>query len=215
MGIAKGTNETISNQTKRKKRSNVQILSTRAFNDSEVIRTRKFAINKHVYERQVLKMRQQKNHVQKRDSLTLTPITQKQSYEITFNDRVKKIKKAGQTVSLKVRIHDLLRGDQDETRNNSNTDTNKIDVPIEKNQTEIIYSVIIGGKPVLASTAAEDMRLVENDEVVKILENDIFLKAERKSYIFKNLEIIISDCIFVPKLISKKRRWRLLSVHLT
>lgn len=126
-------------------------------------------------------MRQQKNHVQKRDSLTLTPITQKQSYEITFNDRVKKIKKAGQTVSLKVRIHDLLRGDQDDTRNNSNTDTNKIDVPIEKNQTEIIYSVIIGGKPVLASTAAEDMRLVENDEVVKILENDIFLKAERKS----------------------------------
>lgn len=128
-------------------------------------------------------MKKQKNHVQKRDSLTLSPITQKLPYEIIFNDsskqRGKKLHKTSQM--LKIRIHDLLRGDQDDSRNNSNNDSNKIDVPNEKNQTEIIYSVIIGGKPVLASTAAEDMRLVENDEVVKILENEILLKAERKS----------------------------------
>lgn len=75
-----------------------------------------------------------------------------------------------------VMIHNLLHGDEDKDI----IDTNKIDVPIDKNQTEIIYSVIVGGKPVLASTAAEDMRLVKLDEVIKIMENDIVLKAERE-----------------------------------
>lgn len=159
------------------------IMPTKTFNESELVRTRKFSINKHVYERQVLKMKKHKNHVQKRDSLPLAPITQKLPYEIIFNDstkhRGKNFQKSNQNVMQKVRvtIHELVHADQDE----KNIDTNKIDVPIEKNQTEIIYSVIIGGKPVLASTAAEDMRLVKNDEVAKILENEIFLKAERES----------------------------------
>lgn len=180
MGFTKG-NETTFEQTKRKKRSNIQVISTKPFNNSELIRTRKFAINKHVYERQVLKMKKQKNHIQKRDSLTLSPITQKLPYEFIFNDSRKHRGKKFQNVMLKVKIHDLLRGEKDDARTDTNNDTNKIDVPHEKNQTEIIYSVIIGGKPVLASTAAEDMRLVENDEVTKILENEILLKAERKS----------------------------------
>lgn len=191
-------------------------MPSKTFNESELVRTRRFSINSHVYERQVLKMKKQKNHVQKRNSLTLPPITQKLPYEIIFNDsrkhRGKKFHKTNQNVMQKVRvtIHDLVNGDQDDRH----IDTNKIDVPIEKNQTEIIYSVIIGGKPVLASTAAEDMRLVKNDEVAKILENEIFLKAERKS----NLECwkkLIQILLFISKLISKKRRKQLHLVHLT
>ena len=75
-------------------------------------------------------------------------------------------------------IHNLVHGDDDK----DSVDTNKIDVSVDKNQTEIIYSVIVGGKPVLASTAAEDMRLVKLDEVIKIMENDIVLKAEREFF---------------------------------
>lgn len=74
-----------------------------------------------------------------------------------------------------VMIHNLAHGDEE------SIDTNKIDVPFDKNnQTEIVYSVIVGGKPVLASTAADDMRLVKLEEVVRIMENDVVLKAERK-----------------------------------
>jgi hypothetical protein len=40
--------------------------------------------------------------------------------------------------------------------------------------------VIVNGKPVLATTAADDMQLVSSDEVMKILENNIVLKAERE-----------------------------------
>lgn len=50
------------------------------------------------------------------------------------------------------------------------------------NHTEIIYSVFVAGKPVLATTAAKDMELLSNDEVVQVLESPIMTKAERKCF---------------------------------
>lgn len=52
-------------------------------------------------------------------------------------------------------------------------------VPLS-NQTEFIYTVFVGQKPVLAVTAADDMKLVSQQEMVKVMENDVFTKAERK-----------------------------------
>uniref|UniRef100_A0AAG5D811 Uncharacterized protein n=1 Tax=Anopheles atroparvus TaxID=41427 RepID=A0AAG5D811_ANOAO len=46
------------------------------------------------------------------------------------------------------------------------------------NQTEIIYSVFVGGLPVLATTAAEDMRLMSQDEMEHVLETMVYLKAD-------------------------------------
>lgn len=48
------------------------------------------------------------------------------------------------------------------------------------NQTEIIYTVFVGGKPVLATTAAQDMKLITQDEVAHVMENTVYTKAERK-----------------------------------
>lgn len=48
------------------------------------------------------------------------------------------------------------------------------------NQTELIYSVFVNGKPILAVTAANDMKLVDDNEVSFIMEKDIYMKAERK-----------------------------------
>lgn len=80
---------------------------------------------------------------------------------------------------VNIRIHKLAHGDSEVTN-----DENKIDLILpsaDKNSsTEIIYSVIVNGKGVLARTAAEDMRLVKMEEVTKIMENDVVLKAERE-----------------------------------
>ncbi|XP_052873750.1 uncharacterized protein LOC128279069 [Anopheles cruzii] len=46
------------------------------------------------------------------------------------------------------------------------------------NQTEIIYSVFVGGLPVLATTAAEDMKLMSQDEMEHVLESTVYLKAD-------------------------------------
>lgn len=48
------------------------------------------------------------------------------------------------------------------------------------NQSEIIYTVFVGGKPILATTAADDMRYVTQEEVAQVMEQMVFLKAERK-----------------------------------
>lgn len=57
------------------------------------------------------------------------------------------------------------------------------------NQTEIIYSVFANDKPVLAVTAAEDMKLVSDIEVETILDKDVIMKAERKTFLEKmNIE---------------------------
>lgn len=49
-----------------------------------------------------------------------------------------------------------------------------------RNQTEIIYSVFVDSKPVLAITAADDMKLLSEDEVADVMEKMIYTKAERK-----------------------------------
>lgn len=192
MGISNGNhsmiNQTIQEQVGRKKRSiggNILLSPTSTFNGSEKIRTRRFEINRHVYERQVLRMKRQRNAVKREAPLT-PPKTLKLPYEIVFQntDKIKSKKlKSNQNFMQKVSvvIHNVVHGDEDKDV----IDTNKIDVPTDRsNLTEIIYSVIVNGKPILASTAADDMRLVKLDEVVKIMENDIFLKAERR---FKQL----------------------------
>ncbi|XP_055624385.1 uncharacterized protein LOC129767467 isoform X2 [Toxorhynchites rutilus septentrionalis] len=46
------------------------------------------------------------------------------------------------------------------------------------NQTEIIYSVFVGGQPVLATTAAEDMKLMSQEEVEHVMETMVYLKAD-------------------------------------
>ncbi|XP_035789588.1 uncharacterized protein LOC118465444 isoform X2 [Anopheles albimanus] len=46
------------------------------------------------------------------------------------------------------------------------------------NQTEIIYSVFVGGLPVLATTAAEDMKLMSQEEMEHVLESMVYLKAD-------------------------------------
>lgn len=49
------------------------------------------------------------------------------------------------------------------------------------NQTEIIYTVFVNGIPVLATIAANDMKLMSQNEVSKILDKLILTKAERTS----------------------------------
>lgn len=64
------------------------------------------------------------------------------------------------------------------------TSANRISVRFRNqsagNQTEIIYSVFVDRKPVLAKTAADDMKLVTEEEVAKVMEKLVFIKAERK-----------------------------------
>lgn len=48
------------------------------------------------------------------------------------------------------------------------------------NQTEFLYTVFVGNKPVLAITAAEDMKLVSTAEVVRTLGSPVLTKSERK-----------------------------------
>lgn len=47
------------------------------------------------------------------------------------------------------------------------------------NQTEIVYTVFVNGIPVLATIAANDMKLMSEAEVSELLEKTVFTKAER------------------------------------
>ncbi|XP_034484410.1 uncharacterized protein LOC117789489 [Drosophila innubila] len=46
------------------------------------------------------------------------------------------------------------------------------------NQTELIYTVLVNGRPVLATTAAKDMELVSETEAVNTLGKAIYMKSE-------------------------------------
>lgn len=188
LGIVNGNTTTTKNQTNnedpvtRKKRFASEISPTKTLNASEEIRTRRFDINKQVYERQVLRMKRHRVPAKRESpsppSRPVITLKLPKPYEVIFNtdDKSKSKKlKSNQNFMQKVSvmIHKL---DHDEEEG---SDTNRIDTDLT-NHTEIIYSVIVGGKPILATTAAEDMRLVSTDEVRKIMENDIVLKAERK-----------------------------------
>lgn len=48
------------------------------------------------------------------------------------------------------------------------------------NQTEIIYSVFVGATPILAVTAADDMKLLTEVEIFDVMESTVYTKAERK-----------------------------------
>lgn len=58
------------------------------------------------------------------------------------------------------------------------------------NQSEIIYTVFVNGIPVLATIAANDMKLMSEAEVSKMLNKSIFTKAERMYHIF-NFKLIL------------------------
>lgn len=58
--------------------------------------------------------------------------------------------------------------------------TDEIHEKLPRNQTEIIYSVFVDGKPVLATTAADDMKLLSEQEVGDVMEKMIYTKAERE-----------------------------------
>lgn len=63
------------------------------------------------------------------------------------------------------------------TANDSNFSTETFTAA--DNQTEIIYTVFVNGLPVLASIAANDMKLMSDAEVANILDKPVFTKAER------------------------------------
>ncbi|XP_030371743.1 uncharacterized protein LOC115622024 [Scaptodrosophila lebanonensis] len=46
------------------------------------------------------------------------------------------------------------------------------------NQTELIYTVLVDGRPVLATTAAKDMELVSEAEAVKAMGQTVYMKSE-------------------------------------
>ncbi|XP_016980229.1 uncharacterized protein LOC108045417 isoform X1 [Drosophila rhopaloa] len=46
------------------------------------------------------------------------------------------------------------------------------------NQTELIYTVLVNGRPVLATTAAKDMELVSETEAVKTFGQAVYMKSE-------------------------------------
>lgn len=70
------------------------------------------------------------------------------------------------------------------SNNNNNSNSNNsasVSDPLQAtdNQTEIIYTVFVNGIPVLATIAANDMKLMSDAEVSKILEKTVSTKAER------------------------------------
>ncbi|KAH8383305.1 hypothetical protein KR009_007966, partial [Drosophila setifemur] len=46
------------------------------------------------------------------------------------------------------------------------------------NQTELIYTVLVNGRPVMATTASKDMELVSEDEAVKTFGQAVYMKSE-------------------------------------
>lgn len=90
---------------------------------------------------------------------------------------------------LGVKMNDALDTKTLQYRKSTNTILNKkcinkkksthSDVTTMANQTEIIYSVFVDGVPVLATTAAEDMRLVTENEVSQVMNKMVYTKAER------------------------------------
>lgn len=67
------------------------------------------------------------------------------------------------------------------------------------NQTELIYTVLVNGRPVLATTAAKDMELVSEVEAVNTLGKAIYMKSERKcEYTLYRTIILVTESSTVP-----------------
>ncbi|XP_058460600.1 uncharacterized protein LOC131436119 isoform X2 [Malaya genurostris] len=83
--------------------------------------------------------------------------------------------------SSKRRVRILIHNTTHLRESDSDEDSMAVDSPRSNqllNQTEIIYSVFVGGQPVLATTAAEDMKLMTQEEVERVMEALVFLKAD-------------------------------------
>ncbi|XP_017487773.1 PREDICTED: uncharacterized protein LOC108376107, partial [Rhagoletis zephyria] len=86
---------------------------------------------------------------------------------------------------VRVVIHNITRLTEQELRRGLQSvggydeDVNeKIDHRPIANQTELIYSVFVNGRPVLAVTAANDMKLVSETEAANIIGQEVYMKAE-------------------------------------
>ncbi|KAM7362071.1 uncharacterized protein ACRADG_012910 [Cochliomyia hominivorax] len=107
-----------------------------------------------------------------------TPLAQKMT-ALSFRDH-----------QVRVVIHNVTQLTEDDVQQRSNVgagvsgtlydeDINeKIDERPVANQTELIYSVFVNGRPVLAVTAANDMKLVSESEVAAVMGKEIYMKAE-------------------------------------
>ncbi|XP_037956892.1 uncharacterized protein LOC119686390 [Teleopsis dalmanni] len=88
---------------------------------------------------------------------------------------------------VRIVIHNISQITEDDVQsgnfgNTYDDDVNsKLDERPIANQTELIYSVFVNGRPVLASTAANDMKLVSEAEVSDVIGKEIYMKAERIS----------------------------------
>ncbi|XP_014094512.2 uncharacterized protein [Bactrocera oleae] len=86
---------------------------------------------------------------------------------------------------VRVVIHNITRITEDDVQKGIHSigtydeDINeKIDERPIANQTELIYSVLVNGRPVLAVTAANDMKLVSETEASNIIGQEVYMKSE-------------------------------------
>lgn len=76
---------------------------------------------------------------------------------------------------------------------NISSDASPMMMMTADNQTVIIYTVFVNRIPVLATIAANDMKLMSQNEVSKILDKSILTKAERMSLLTCNqLNILLT-----------------------
>ncbi|KAL7729514.1 hypothetical protein ACLKA6_007816 [Drosophila palustris] len=83
---------------------------------------------------------------------------------------------------VRVVIHNITQISESDVQkwNKSGNDVDASDAnerPVA-NQTELIYTVLVNGRPVLATTAAKDMELVSEAEAVNTLGKAIYMKSE-------------------------------------
>ncbi|XP_053946733.1 uncharacterized protein LOC128855668 [Anastrepha ludens] len=89
------------------------------------------------------------------------------------------------SAQVRVIIHNITRMTEEELQKGLHSvgtydeDVNeKIDERPIANQTELIYSVFVNGRPVLAVTAANDMKLVSETEAANVIGQEVYMKAE-------------------------------------
>lgn len=214
MGIVNGTqslNQTNDDPLSRKKRfdNSKKISPTKTLQNStdhQQIKTKNIFINRNVYEYETVFLKRHKKQRQKRETdgafsedqntVKTEKLPRQKDHEILFQTSNKnttkkffeKIRQQNNVQRVSVLIHNLtvLNGQENEEDHELPTLDNHLNEEKHNytNQTEILYSVYMSGKPVLAVTAADDMKLISEDEVVKIFENSVYLKAERKLFLF-------------------------------
>ncbi|CAD6993319.1 uncharacterized protein LOC101459873 isoform X2 [Ceratitis capitata] len=84
---------------------------------------------------------------------------------------------------VRVIIHNITQITEEELQKGTHSlgdeDVNeKIDERPIANQTELVYSVFVNGRPVLAVTAANDMKLVSESEAANVIGQEVYMKSE-------------------------------------